>query len=138
LRIHDIISTLRNYRRKLKNWNNPDVALILYYFGSATRNFVQGDFESCYMDGYKIVFDKAFDKIHKISNLETRRLSFKEFRVALAHAKAMEDVEEVEHLSGKVEKIQGIKKRLFAKSIEMLKIIKFEFLDMLDPNAIES
>ena len=123
LHVRDRISMFRDYKQKLQKKDKPsDVHLILYYFKSTIDQFVQGDFENSFMNAYKIVFDRAFDKLHKIQDVKVRRKPFKDVRNALAHAKVVKDVK----------KLREMKKQLCTTDIEILKIVKFEFMDVLN------
>jgi len=129
LNMQDRVSMFRIYKRKLREKDkSSDIDLILYYFKSSTEQFVKGDFENSFMDAYKILFDKAFDKLHKIQNINLRRKPFKDIRNALAHAKVVKDVE----------KLREMKKHLCSNNLEILRIAKSEFMDVLSRESSEN
>jgi hypothetical protein len=112
----------RNFEENLYGKvESSDADLILYYFKSSVDQFIHGDFESSFLHAYKIIFDKAFDRLHKIEAVNAKRKPFKHIRNALAHAKVIGDVKE----------LRKLKKQLYTRNLEILKIVKFEFMDAL-------
>ena len=100
-----------------------DVDLIIYYFNSSLERFIEGDFRSSFMDSYKIVFDNEgspFAKIFVLPNLKEKLKSYSEIRAILVHAKGR---------GANLQKIMKTQKKLIERNLELLKIVKFEYLE---------
>lgn len=115
----------KNKARLLKKFDDAksDVDLLFYYFSSSSERFIEGDFSSSFMDAYKIVFDtegKAFAKIYALPDVRRRMKPYSHTRAILAHAKGR---------GAKLPEIKQIQKELLDRTLDLLKIVKFEFID---------
>jgi len=116
---------------KFKN-DTSDIELLIHYFSSSLEHFVEGNFDRSFLDAYKIVFDeggKAFRNIHVLPDAKdsARARSYSETRAILTHAKGRD---------ANLPKIKQTKKTLFNDTINLLKIVKFEFIEAsLQENA---
>lgn len=114
---------------------SDSVNLLIYYLGSSLDAFVEGDFERSFMDSYKIVFDlngKAFKAIYELPENKERQKHFSDIRNLLSHAhirqrKAKEGTEETKK---DFQKLKDVKKTLFRDTLDILKIVKFEFIEV--------
>lgn len=109
---------------KFKNAKS-DVELIIHYFGSSLDRFVEGDFSASFLDAYKIVFDeegKAFKNVYVLPDAKgsTRASSYSKTRAILTHAKGRD---------ANLPEIKRTKKKLFDETINLLKIVNFEFIE---------
>jgi len=109
---------------KFKN-ETSDIELLIYYFSSSLEHFVEGNFDSSFLDAYKILFDeegKAFQNIHVLPDAKEsiRAKSYSKTRAILTHAKGRD---------ADLPEIKQTKKKLFNETIDLLKIVKFEFIE---------
>jgi len=104
--------------------NDDDKELILYYFNRALNSFILGDFEDCFLNSFKIVFEsrKGFTHIYKISDWKIKRPKYVKIRAAIAHSKKDEIFKTPEEL-------ENFRKNLHLEALNILKITKFEFMD---------
>jgi len=51
---------------KVRQYDSTKLEFILYYLEHVIEVFVAGDLENSFENTFKIVFDREFDKIHKI------------------------------------------------------------------------
>jgi hypothetical protein len=138
LKIRDRNDYLRVIKDELKEkYTGPsvqdDIDLLVYYFCSSLDSFIDGDFDRSYMDAYKIAFDlngKAFKNIFQLPENKERQKHFSEIRHHLSHAhitgggKENKDVEIRD-----LQRLKEIKKNLFEETLDLLKIIRFEFIE---------
>jgi len=126
--IHDRYAKLRDYQEKLLN-NYPEnearstLDFILFYLRSSWEQFVQGDFESSFLNAYKIIFDNEFDELYVIPNMDKRRIPYSHIRAVLVHARGR-DIRELDEL-------KKIKHEIFNTTIDILRIVKTEFMDVI-------
>ena len=76
------------------------------------------------MDAYKIVFDtegRAFAKIYILPNVRRRMKPYSHTRAVLVHAKGR---------GAKLSEIKKMQKKLLDRTLDLLKIVKFEFIDL--------
>jgi len=132
-----------NYLRKakedlLEKFTSDDahaeIDLLMYYLSSSIDSFIDGDFERSFMDAYKIAFDnkrKAFKTIYVLPEAKEQNGRFAEIRDNLSHAhvrerkKGKEEPEKKEYLK----KLKEVKKKLFRDTLDLLKIIRYDFID---------
>lgn len=125
------ISNIEDYVEKsktalLKKFDDvkSDVDLLLYYFSSSLEHFIEGDLSSSFVDAYKIIFDtegRAFAKIYVLPNVGTRMKPYSHTRAILVHAKGR---------GAKFPTIQKMQRELLNQTLDLLKIVKFEFIDV--------
>lgn len=96
--------------------------LLLYYFMNALQNFLESDFEQCFMNSYKIVFD-SFSKYQTVASSGDRS-HYREKRDSLAHTKISQAFKNKEEL-------EKLKKDIFDDAIKLLVITKKEYFDVL-------
>jgi len=109
----------------IRNLSQIDKDLILYFFNRSLNSFVMGNFEDCFVNCFKIVFEiNGFLKIHKINGWEERRPQFVKIRAAIVHTKKEEIFETPDEL-------EEFRKNLFSNALEIIKITKFEFMDVI-------
>jgi hypothetical protein len=109
---------------KFKN-ETSDIELLLHYFNSSLEHFVEGNFDSSFLDAYKIVFDgegKAFHNIYVLPDAKgsVRSSSYARIRAILTHAKGRD---------ANLPEIKQTRKKLFDTTLDLLKIVKFEFIE---------
>jgi hypothetical protein len=111
-----------------------DIDLLMYYLSSSLDSFVYGDFDRSFMDAYKIIFDSrgtAFKTIYTLPENKDRRKHFTDIRDILSHAcitekkKGEKETEEKKY----IQKLKELKKGLFRETLELLKIVRFEFVE---------
>ncbi len=114
---------------------HADIDLLIYYLSSSLDSFIDGDFERSFMDAYKIVFDnqsKAFKTIYVLPEDKERSMRFAEIRDNLSHAhirekkKGKEETDKKEYLKN----LKELKKRLFRDTLDLLRIVRYEFIDV--------
>jgi hypothetical protein len=108
--------------RKFNNYSS-DVELLIYYFGSSLERFVEGDFANSFIDAYKVVFDaegRAFHNIYVLPNVTNRRTTYSNIRSILFHVKGR---------GAGLPEVKKTQKDLFDSTIELLKIVKNEFIE---------
>jgi hypothetical protein len=126
--------TKDDLKKKAEKDVHADIDLLIYYLSSSLDSFIDGDFERSFMDAYKIAFDnrrKAFKTIYVLPEDKEREKHFSEIRNLLSHAhlekrKKSEEDDETEDL----QKLKDLKKKLFRETLELLKIVKDEFIDV--------
>jgi hypothetical protein len=132
-----------NYLRKTKddlfekNTNvdaRADIDLLMYYLSSSLDSFVDGDFERRFMDAFKIIDEKgtAFKTIYTLPISEDQWKRFKNIRNNLLHARITEDKKEEKENEKKeyLRKLKELKKGLFRDTLDLLKMVRFEFIDV--------
>jgi len=132
-----------NYLRKtkddlLKKYTDEnvhaDIDLLIYYLSSSVDSFVDGDFERSFMDSYKIAFDnqrKAFKTIYILPENKEREKHFSEIRNLLSHAHlSNKNKTEEEEEKKALQKLKELKKGLFSETLDLLKIVRYEFIEM--------
>lgn len=98
--------------------------MIRFYFNHSIEDFIAGDLERSFENSFRILFDQysdgtyVFEKIYKIEDYSNKRGGFSKIRNGLIHPRNEEDR-------------KNIKKNLFTKTVELLKILKFEFMDKI-------
>lgn len=108
---------------------HADIDLLIYYFSSSLDSFVYGDFDRSFMDAYKIVFDSrgtAFKTIYTLPENKERRKHFTNIRNNLSHARITEKKKEK---NKDIQKLKELRKELFSETLDLLKIIRYEFID---------
>jgi hypothetical protein len=121
--VEDYCSDRENKLIERFNAAIPDVDLLLYYLRSALNRFVNGDLEGSYMDAFKIVFDEqgqAFKQIFILSDVNKKAKPYSETRAILTHAKGR---------GAALKKIKEEKFELFDKTLDLLEIVKEEFIE---------
>ena len=124
-------SQVKDELMKKTNACEGEVDLLAYYLKSALNSFVEGDYERSFMDAYKIVFDnkrKAFEHIYVLPENTERQQYFANIRDALSHAKHSIKGKK-ENDKERLDRIKESKKKLYKSTLELLKIVKFEFID---------
>ena len=132
-----------NYLRKAKedllkkfasDYAHAEIDLLIYYLSSSIDSFIDGDFERSFMDAYKIAFDnqrKAFKAIYVLPEDKEQSGRFAAIRDNLSHAhvrenrKGKEEPEKKEYLK----KLKEAKKKLFRDTLDLLKIVRYDFID---------
>lgn len=113
--------------------DRADIDLLIYYLSSSLDSFVEGDFERSFMDAYKIVFDlsgKAFKNIYQLPENKERQKHFSEIRHHLSHAHISEGKKENKNEEKRdLQKLKEIKKSLFRETLDILKIVRFEYIE---------
>jgi hypothetical protein len=138
------ISDRNKYLRKTKDdllekYTNADteadVDLLIYYLSSSLDSFVYGDFDRSFMDAYKIAFDsngKAFKTIYILPENKERSDDFADIRHNLSHARITEKKKGKKETEEKkdLQKLKELKKGLFRKTLDLLKIVRYEFIEV--------
>ncbi len=125
LKIRNIDDYLEDSRKKLLNKftsKAEDVEMLLYYADHALNSFIEGDFETSFIEAYKIVFDnqgEAFKEIYVLPK-PNEGSKFSEVRAKLAHAKGR---------NSNLKKVKENKKKLYKNTLHLIKILKLEFID---------
>jgi hypothetical protein len=138
------ISDRNKYLRKLeddllKKYDSEEeqvkVNMLIYYLSASLDSFVEGDFERSFMDGYKIAFDlngKAFEMIYVLPTNDERQKHFSETRNLLSHARVSsrkKGIEKTKEEKYDFEKLKNLQKNLFGETLDLLKIVKKEFIE---------
>jgi hypothetical protein len=130
------INNRRNYVIKIKDKLNAkyvdkdaqaDIDLLTYYLSSSLDAFVIGDFDRSYIDAFKIIDNhgKAFNRIYTLPIDENEWVKLKGIRDKLSHAKIRGDDNTVE----RVRALEDLKKGLFEETLNILRIVRFKFID---------
>ena len=114
---------------------HADIDLLIYYLSASMDSFVNGDFERSFVDAYKIAFDnnrKAFQTIYVLPEDKKRQKHFSDIRNMLSHAHLShkDKKEDEEEKKKALQKLKELKKVLFKENLELLKIVKDEFIEM--------
>jgi hypothetical protein len=83
------------------------------------------------MDSFKIVFDskgKAFESIYILPNIEELVQPFTSISNNLSHTRILGSKDE-EKNDDELAKPKEIKKKLFKNTMDLLKIVKFDFIE---------
>lgn len=135
------ISDRNQYLRKtkddlLKKYTNTyahaDIDLLIYYFSSSLDSFIYGDFDTSYMDAFKIIDNQgtAFKTIYTLPMNEEQWKHLKGIRNNLSHARITEDKKEETEEKEELQKLKELKKGLFLETLDILKIVRFQFIDI--------
>lgn len=135
------ISDRNQYLRKtkddlLKKYTNTDthadIDLLIYYFSSSLDSFIYGDFDTSYMDAFKIIDNQgtAFKTIYTLPMNEEQWKHLKGIRNNLSHARITEDKKEETEEREELQKLKELKKGLFRETLDILKIVRFQFIDI--------
>ena len=124
------VEMYENALEKKSQYDENDIDLILFYLKISLEDFIAGDFEGSFESAFKILFDEyqgqyVFKDIHQIQNYEDRRKKYAKIRNSLVHAKAR---------SARIQKTEDLKKvrkGLFENALDLLKIVKFEYMDVI-------
>lgn len=139
LGISDRAKFIRNIKDEfLKRASNEDtrndVDLLMYYLRLSLDSFIEGNFDDSFMNAYKIAFDlsgKAFKTIYMLPENTDRQERFSEIRHRLSHARISEKKakETKEEKKKDLQKLKDTRKRLFQDNLEILRIVKSEFIE---------
>jgi regulator of replication initiation timing len=139
LGISDRAKFMRNIKDEfLKRTSNEDtrndVDLLMYYLRLSLDSFVEGNFDDSFMNAYKIAFDlngKAFKAIYVLPENKDRQKRFSEIRHRLSHARISEKKtkETKEEKKKDLQKLKDAQKRLFQDNLDILRIVKSEFIE---------
>jgi hypothetical protein len=139
------ISDRNKYLRKMKDSllekyesdeAHAKVDMLFYYLDSSLDSFVEGDFERSFNDAFKIAFDlngKAFEAIYVLPENKERREHYSEIRNILSHARLSskkKGAEKTEDEKKDFQRLKEVKKNLFRETLELLKIVKVEFVEV--------
>lgn len=115
---------------------HADVDLLTYYLSSSLDSFVDGDLERSFMDAFKIIDNegKAFKTIYTLRLNSEQWKKLKSIRNNLSHAHISEDKEDETEKKKDLEKLKELKKGLFRETLNILSIVRFQFID----NALKS
>lgn len=121
-------------KRTLNEDTRNDVDLLVYYLRLSLDSFVEGNFDDSFMNAYKIAFDlngKAFKAIYMLPENKDRQERFTEIRHRLSHARITErkTKETREEMKKDLQKLKDARKRLFQDNLEILRIVKSEFIE---------
>jgi len=135
LKIQNRISLLSNYEKNFHNKDvyqkyQKDIELIMHHTTIAFDTYVKGNFKESILNCYKILFDEykgeyVFSHICRLHNYSDKREKFDYIRNSIVHAKSMNLTKEEE------EEIKSIDKKLFQISLDMLFLLKTEYLDKI-------
>lgn len=124
------ISSVEEYTTKCERMllnkfktETSDVDLLVYYLRSSFEHFIEGNFFRSFVDAYKIVFDedgKAFKRIYILVDAKERMKKYSRIRAVLAHAKGR---------GAKLPEIKEVRRKLFDETIDLLKIVKTDFIE---------
>jgi len=134
------ISDRNQYLRKtkddlMKKYTNTDahadIDLLIYYLSSSLDSFVNGNFERSYMDAFKIIDNqgKAFRTIYTLPMNEEQWKHLGDIRNNLSHAHITEGKKEGKEKKEDLQKLKELKKGLFRETLDILKIVRFQFID---------
>lgn len=134
------ISDRNQYLRKtkddlMKKYTNTDahadIDLLIYYLSSSLDSFVYGNFERSYMDAFKIIDNqgKAFRTIYTLPMNEEQWKHLGDIRNKLSHARITEGKKERKEEKEDLQKLKELKKGLFRETLDILKIVRFQFID---------
>lgn len=131
LKIRNRIRKVETYERILEKktkYNEDDVDFILFYLKKSFENFIAGNFEGSFESAFKILFDEyrgqyVFKNIHQIRNYKGRRRKYAKIRNSLVHARARS--------TQKTEDLKKVRKELFENALDLLEIVKFEYMDII-------
>lgn len=140
------ISNRNQYLRKTKDdllkkhtdkKAQADIDLLTYYLISSLDSFVYGDFERSYMDAFKIIENRgtAFKTIYTLSMDEEKWKHLEDIRNNLSHARIREDKKDKTEDKEDLQKLRELKKGLFQETLDILKIVRFQFIDIALKNS---
>jgi hypothetical protein len=141
LKISDRIGYLRKVKDALlKKYTTPDVHsdidLLTYYLSSSLDSFAYGDFDRSYMDAFKIIDNRgtAFKTIYTLPLNEEQWKHLSDIRNNLSHARISEGRKDEAEEKEMLRKLRKLRKELFRETLELLKIVRFQFLDAASKN----
>lgn len=137
LKIRDKTSFLVKAKEDLsKKFTSDDaqseIDLLLYYLSSSLDSFIDGDFQRSFIDAFKIVFDnkrEAFKNIYVLPENKEQYKHFAEIRDNLSHAHIRNTKGEKSKEKQYVNKINKLQKELFEENLNLLKIVRFDFIN---------
>lgn len=97
---------------------------ILFYLKQSFDDFISGRFDESLLNAYKILFDQypngeyVFKDVYQIENYSERRSEYSSIRNNLVHPRNQEELTKT-------------RKILFQKSLDLLKIAKLEYMDII-------
>lgn len=131
-RNHFLRETKENLLKKYDSADaKADIDLLIYYFSSSLDSFVFGDLDRSFMDAFKIIDNQgtAFKTIYTLLIDEDQWKHLRGIRNNLSHARITEEKEEEKKED--LQKLKELKKKLFRETLDVLKIVRFEFIDVV-------
>lgn len=132
-RNHYLRKTKENLLEKYNATDVPaDIDLLIYYLSSSLESFVYGDLDRSFMDAFKIIDNqgKAFKTICTIPMNQDQWKHIGGIRNILSHARITEEKKEKREEKEGLQELKELRKTLFRETLEVLKIVRFKFIDV--------
>lgn len=114
-------------QKKIEEYDEEEkkqIKTIQFFLEHSVTDFISGDFETSFLNSFKILFDQypdgnyVFKNIYQIEKYSTLRGKFASIRNDLVHSRDPDELKKT-------------KKNLFQNSLELLRIIKWDYMDKL-------
>ena len=135
--ISNRIKLLEKYDEQLKkistNYAEDErekIKSIQFFLEHSVNDFISGDFETSYLNSFKILFDQrggnyVYRNIYQIERFYDLRGNFATIRNNLVHSRDSETLKQT-------------RKSLFKNSLELLHIVKWDFMDKFIAESLEN
>lgn len=135
--ISNRIKLLEKYDEQLKKISTKyaedereKIKAIQFFLEHSVNDFISGDFETSYLNSFKILFDQqggnyVYRNIYQIERFYDLRGNFATIRNNLVHSRDAETLKQT-------------RKSLFKNSLELLHIVKWDFMDKFIAESLEN